>query len=59
MSGFMRKAFVIAALMAFGSGLAACTNEPLSMMDTFWFDNTHPYLVQTAPATAETSGPEY
>jgi hypothetical protein len=59
MSGSMRKAMLIATLVALGLGVAACTNRPLSMMDTFWFDNTHPYLVQTAPATAETSGPEY
>ena len=59
MSEFMRKASLTAALIALGLGLGGCTNRPLSMMDTFWFDGTHPYLVQTAPATAETSGPEY
>ena len=59
MSGSVRKAALIAVLMALGLGLGACTNRPLSMMDTFWFDGTHPYLVQTAPGVAETSGPEY
>jgi hypothetical protein len=55
----MRKVTLIAALIVLGLGLGACTNRPLSMMDTFWFDGTHPYLVQTAPGVAETSGPEY
>lgn len=59
MSGSMRKVTLIAALIVLGLGLGACTNRPLSMMDTFWFDGTHPYLVQTAPGVAETSGPEY
>jgi hypothetical protein len=32
-------------VLAMGLGLAGCTNRPLSAMDTFFFQNTHPHLV--------------
>lgn len=32
-------------VLAAGLGLAGCTNRPLSAMDTFFFQNTHPHLV--------------
>ncbi len=33
-------------LLAVGLGLAACTNRPLSAMDTYWATgSTHPHLV--------------
>jgi hypothetical protein len=55
----MSRALITVALMIVGLGLGGCTSRPISTMDTFWFGNTHPYLVQTAPAEAATSGPEY
>ncbi len=46
MRASVKKTIMIGAVLVVGAGLSACTNRPLSMMDTHWGTNSHPYLVQ-------------